>query len=199
MWEKSILTHWISDDSGGMNNFNQVAALKRKQRFERFNQPPPMRDVGVGRFTRLQAVRIKTSTKRGRRRKINAKLDTKINKNDSEPGAKKIKSDSSLKYDDIKAKRLRLKETRLAASLRPRRSVGNYTLQTLLEEESLSVALENEQAASSIKTVETKPSPTKEQESLKTAKALMSEMLEKVKVTRYFLLILSLLILKIIS
>ena len=69
---------FLSDDSSGNNgngngNNNNAAALKRKQRFERFNRPVPQRDLGVGRFTRLQAELIrKDRTPKGRKKKRKA-------------------------------------------------------------------------------------------------------------------------------
>ena len=65
----------LSDDSSGNNNNNNnnnnaAAALKRKERFERFNRPAPQRDLGVGRFTRLQAEMIRNvKTPKGRKKK----------------------------------------------------------------------------------------------------------------------------------
>lgn len=174
------------DDSSGTNNFNQAAALKRKQRFERFNQPPPMRDVGVGRFTRLQAVRVKSTSKRGRRRKIDVKQDMRRAKNESDVTSNLIKPDSILKCDEPKAKRLKMKRTHLVATPRPRRSVGNYTYPPVMETGGIKVETspteEKWKPIPMSEKISTSNAITvKEQESFKTAKALMSDMLEKVR------------------
>jgi hypothetical protein len=129
----------ISDDSRGENN---AAALKRKQRFERFNRPIQQRDPSVGRFTRLQAELIKKEKKpKGRKKKIPVAKKKKTEEDNPQPEPetpreeeKDIKPEVEKKIKKQKLASAQL-TTATAASSRPRRSIGNYCATNHKEEE----------------------------------------------------------------
>ena len=142
----------FSDDSRGENN---AAALKRKQRFERFNQPLSQRNTG--RFTRLQAELIKKENKpKGKKKKV-------VKKSEAQPAnLAKIKqvnpveveapAEAEIKPEIIVEKAKNVKKVKAPAKTvervpvvtnRPRRSVGNYLATSQIEDEN-----ENNLAAS---------------------------------------------------
>ena len=134
----------FSDDSRGENN---AAALKRKQRFERFNQPLSQRNTG--RFTRLQAELIKKENKpKGKKKKV-------VKKSEAQPAnLAKIKqvnpveveapAEAEIKPEIIVEKAKNVKKVKAPAKTvdrvpvvtnRPRRSVGNYLATSQIEDE----------------------------------------------------------------
>ena len=128
--------------------------MKRQQRFERFNRPIPQRDLGVGRFTRLQAEMIKKEkTPKGKKKKV-GKKNPKIQKEvqSVETKSKPVYEETEIKPENP-VEKSKVKKSRpvpspvppppkpqTGLSQRPRRSVGNYCAITHKEEVEQNVA-----------------------------------------------------------
>ena len=134
----------FSDDSRGENN---AAALKRKQRFERFNQPLSQRNTG--RFTRLQAELIKKENKpKGKKKKVVKKSEAQpanlIKTKQVNPVEVDAPAEAEIKPEIIVEKAKNVKKVKAPAKTvervpvvtnRPRRSVGNYLATSQIEDE----------------------------------------------------------------
>ena len=134
----------FSDDSRGENN---AAALKRKQRFERFNQPLSQRNTG--RFTRLQAELIKKENKpKGKKKKVVKKSEAQpanlAKTKQVNPAEVVAPAEAEIKPEITVEKAKNVKKVKAPAKTvdrvpvvtnRPRRSVGNYLATSQIEDE----------------------------------------------------------------
>jgi hypothetical protein len=127
--------------------------LKRQQRFERFNRPIPARDLGVGRFTRLQAEMIKKEkTPKGKKKKVGKKnpklqkaalpVETTLKTDSVEPEIKPENPTEKSKVRKLRPVPSPVPPTKPQTGLsqRPRRSVGNYCAITHKDEVEQNVA-----------------------------------------------------------